>query len=76
LVGASVSFTGTFRIPVGPHETSGLCPGACFVVDDGLVPLQDAERSIGFALVRLEIQFGAIEHKRDDDDRDRGREDN
>ena len=73
-VGASVSFAGTFRIPVGPNETSGLCPSACFVVDDGLVPLQDAERSIGFALVRLEIQFGAIEQKRDDDDRDRGRD--
>ena len=61
LIGTSVSFTGTFRIPVGPNETSGLCPAACYVVDGSLVPVQNAELSIGFALVRLEIQFGAIE---------------
>jgi len=73
LVGESVSFTGIFRIPVGPTETSGLCPAACYVVDGTLVPVQDAELSIGFALVRLEIQFGEIERERDDDDRDHGR---
>jgi hypothetical protein len=73
LVGESVSFTGIFRIPVGPDETSGLCPAACYVIDGGLVPVEDAERSIGFALVRLEIQFGKIERQRDDDDRDHGR---
>ncbi len=61
LVGASVPFTGTFRVPVGPNETSGLCPAACYVIDGGLVPVQNAELATGFALVRLEIQFGAIE---------------
>jgi len=65
LVGTSVSFTGTFRIPVGPTETSGLCPAACYVIDGSLVPVQNAELSTGFALVRLEIQFGAIEQDRD-----------
>jgi hypothetical protein len=66
LIGTSVSFTGTFRIPVGPNETSGLCPAACYVVDGGLVPVQDAELSLGFALVRLEIQFRASEQEPDD----------
>src|SRR5919198_2081596 len=40
LVGERVSFTGIFRIPVGPNETLGLCPAACYVVDGGLVPVQ------------------------------------
>jgi len=31
------------------------------VIDGGLVPVQNAELATGFALVRLEIQFGAIE---------------
>ncbi len=72
LIGGNVAFTGTFRIPVGPDETSGLCPAACYVIDGGLAPVQDSELSLGFALVRLEIQFGAIEHEPDDDDRDYG----
>ena len=76
LIGETVSFTGIFRVPVGPDETSGLCPGACYVIDGGLVPVQDAEFSIGFALVRLEIQFGTIEHERGDDDPDHGRSHN
>jgi hypothetical protein len=61
LLGTSVAFTGVFRIPVGPAEMSGLCPAACYVVDGGLVPVHAAEASLGFALVRLEIQFGVIE---------------
>jgi hypothetical protein len=73
LIGENVSSTGIFRIPVGPDETSGLCPVACYVIDGGLVPMQDAELSIGFALVRLEIQFRTIEHERDDADPDHGR---
>jgi len=76
LIGVNVPFTGIFRVPVGPDETSGLCPLACYVIDGGLVPVQDAEFSIGFALVRLEIQFGTIEHERADDDRDHGRNHN
>jgi hypothetical protein len=70
LVGRSVSVTGSFRIPVGPAETSGLCPAACYLVEGGLVPVQDAELSLGFALVRLEIQFGEIEQGGVGDDRD------
>jgi len=79
-IGKSVSFTGIFRIPVGPAETSGGCPVACYVIEDGpvpvFVPVENTEFSIGFALVRLEIQFGPMEHDRDDDDRDHGRNPN
>jgi hypothetical protein len=69
LIGQTVSFDGTFRIPVGHKETSD-CPAACYVNDDGLVLVQDPELSLGFALVRLEIRFLGVEKERDDDDRD------
>jgi hypothetical protein len=52
LVGESVSF-------VGPQDSgrprrAGLCPVACYVIDGGLVPVWDAECSIGFNYSWLE----------------------